>query len=63
MTALFKHCKSFICARAQNMMNAFIKMPVDQWSTEDSTCDASFTLLETSADRSPAINTEDRKRF
>jgi hypothetical protein len=49
-----------------NMMNVFVKMPVDLWPSVDSYdafrsyYDASFRLLETSADRSPSINTEDR---
>jgi hypothetical protein len=49
-----------------NMMNVFIKMPVDLWPSVESYdafrryYDASFTLLETSADRSPSINTEGR---
>jgi hypothetical protein len=49
-----------------NMMNVFIKMPVDLWPSVKSYdafrryYDASFKLLETSADRSPSINTEDR---
>jgi hypothetical protein len=49
-----------------NMMNVFIKMPVDLWPSVESYdafrryYDASFRLLETSADGSPSINTEDR---
>ena len=52
--------------RRLNMMNVFIKMPVDQWPSVDSYnafkryYDASFRLLETSADRSQSINTKDR---
>jgi hypothetical protein len=61
MTALFKHCKSFICARAQNMMNAFIKMPVDQWLSAGSYMRCFVQAVETSADNtSPSINTKDR---
>ena len=49
-----------------NMMNVFIKMPVDQWPSVESYdafrryYDASLRLLETSADGSPSINIEDR---
>jgi hypothetical protein len=49
-----------------NMMNVFIKMPVDLWPSVESYdafrryYDASLRLLETSADRSPSIDTEDR---
>ena len=49
-----------------NMINVFIKMPVDLWPSVESYdafrryYDASFKLLETSADRSPSINIEDR---
>jgi hypothetical protein len=49
-----------------NMMNILIKMPVDLWQSVESYdafrryYDASLRLLETSADGSPSINTEDR---
>jgi hypothetical protein len=49
-----------------NMINVFIKMPVDLWPSVESYdafrryYDASFKLLETSVDRSPSINIEDR---
>ena len=49
-----------------NMINVFIKMPVDLWPSVESYdafrryYDASFTLLETSADQSSSINIEDR---
>jgi hypothetical protein len=47
-------------------INVFIKVPVDPWPSVESHdafrryYDASFRLLETSADGSPSINTEDR---
>jgi hypothetical protein len=47
-------------------MNVFIKLPVDLWPSAASYdafrryYDASFRLLETSADGSPSIDTEDR---
>ena len=47
-------------------MNVFIKMPVDLWPSVESYdafrryYDASFGLLETSADQSSSINIEDR---
>ena len=49
-----------------NMINVFIKMPVDLWPSVESYdafrryYDASLRLLETSADGSPSINIEDR---